>query len=206
VNARDVNAPRPATAADAGEIARLHAAAIHEGFLVTLGPAFLRRLYGRIARSSRAFALVVDAQERAALDGFVAVAEDVGAFYREFVLHDGVAAGAAALPRFVRAPLAVLETLWYGLRGDGGGGDGHDSAAEILALAVDPAARGRGCGRALADAAVAELRRRGHGRARVLTAVGNGAAIRTYERAGFRRGGTTDTVHRGVPQEVLVWP
>jgi ribosomal protein S18 acetylase RimI-like enzyme len=123
------------------------------------------------------------------------------------LLHDGAAAGAAALPAIVRHPRHVWETLRYGVRGAGHAapaGNGS-AAAEVLSVAVDPAARGAGLGRALTTAAVDELRARGAASARVVTAVGNDGAIRAYEAAGFRRAGT-DSVHRGVTQEVLVWP
>ena len=52
---------------------------------------------------------------------------------------------------------------------------------------------------------VSELRRRGVASARVITAVGNVAAIRAYELGGFHRHGF-DQVHRDVTQQVLVWP
>lgn len=53
--------PRRATVADVDAISALHASCIAEGFLVTLGPRFLRRLYRRVVLSPRAFAFVVDA-------------------------------------------------------------------------------------------------------------------------------------------------
>src|SRR5258708_5031098 len=129
-----MNIVRFATVADVDAVAGLHADRIAEGFLVTLGPAFLRRLYRRIVRSPRAFVLVADAPAGAGarpVDGFVAVADDTGALYREFVLHDGVRAGLAAAPGLLRAPQSVFETLRYGLRPDGGA-----AGAEILATAV----------------------------------------------------------------------
>jgi hypothetical protein len=52
---------------------------------------------------------------------------------------------------------------------------------------------------------VEEIGRRGATSARVVTAVGNVAATVAYERGGFRAGGI-DEVHRGVPQQLLVWP
>jgi len=191
--------PREATPADVPLIARLHAVGVHEGFLVTLGPAFLQRLYARVLRSPRAFALVVDDAEGPC--GFIAVADDIGRFYREFIVRDGVVAGVVAIPQIVRAPRYVWETLRYGIRRDGDGSAG----AEILAIAVDERAQHQGLGGALTAAAVDEIQRRGIVSARVVTASGNVAAIKTYEVAGFRQAGT-DTVHRGVTQQVLVWP
>jgi ribosomal protein S18 acetylase RimI-like enzyme len=191
---------RFATVADVEVVAALHADRIAEGFLVTLGPAFLRRLYGRIVRSPRAFVLVADTPAAGAsrVDGFVAVADDTAALYREFVLHDGVPAGLAAAPRIMRAPRSVFETLRYGIRSD-------ERGAEILATAVASDRAARGIGTALVRAAVDELRRRGARTAHVVTAADNRAAARAYERGGFRASGHRE-VHRGVAQQLLVWP
>ena len=54
-------------------------------------------------------------------------------------------------------------------------------------IVVDPAHRGRGVGRALLDATLAELQRRGAPRVVLSTAERNEAAQRLFERAGFRR-------------------
>lgn len=199
---------RTARPDDAVVVARLHAECIPEGFLASLGPRFLRRLYRRAVRSGRVAVLVAvtdDGADGAAggeVAGFVAIADDVRAFYREFLARDWFFALVAAMIPVLRAPRSVFETLRYG--GRAGGGESGPTA-EILALAVTPAARGRGTGAALAAAALAEARRRGCPRVRVLTAVGNDAAVRAYERAGLRRAGR-DSVHRGVEQDVLVWP
>ena len=189
---------RRATVADVDAISALHAGCIAEGFLVTLGPRFLRRLYRRVVLSPRAFAFVVDTP--IVVSGYVACAIDTGAFYREFARHDGLVAGAVALPRLVRAPRHVWETWRYGARADTTG-----AAAEVLALAVAPEARGRRIGGALVAAAVGEFRARGVTSARVVTATSNISAVRAYQLAGFRLAGT-DEVHRGVSQEVLKWP
>jgi ribosomal protein S18 acetylase RimI-like enzyme len=197
---------RFATVADVDAVAALHADRIAEGFLVTLGPAFLRRLYRRIVRSPRAFVLVADSPAAAGaagahrVDGFVAVADDTAALYREFVLHDGVRAGLAAAPGILRAPRSVIETLRYGLLSEAG-----PTGAEILATAVASDRAGQGIGTTIVGAAVEELRRRGAHRAHVVTAADNRAAARVYERGGFRAGGHRE-VHRGVAQELLVWP
>jgi len=186
---------------DADAVAALHADRIAEGFLVTLGPAFLRRLYRRIVRSPNAFVLVADPTAGARrVDGFVAVADDTGALYREFLLHDGVLAGIAATPGILRAPRAVSETLRYGLRSDDGA-----AGAEILATAVASESAGQGIGTRLVGAAVEELRRRGARAAHVVTAADNRAAVRAYEQGGFHGSGHRE-VHHGVAQQLLVWP
>jgi ribosomal protein S18 acetylase RimI-like enzyme len=191
---------RRATLDDVDAIVDLHAGRIADGFLVTLGRPFLRRLYRRLVRSRRAFVLVVVVDDGGDVCGFVAATEDTGAFYREFLVHDGLAAGITAVAGVARAPRAVFETMRYGFRGN------EDApAAEIMAIAVAVGAQRRGLGALLVVAAVDELRRRGVPTARVVTAVDNVAAIRAYELGGFHRRGF-DQVHRDVTQQVLVWP
>jgi ribosomal protein S18 acetylase RimI-like enzyme len=194
-----MTAIRLAAPDDAPTVAALHAGRIAEGFLVSLGPAFLRRLYRRVIRSEHAFVLVgEDAAHRTV--GFVGAAEDTGALYREFIRHDAIAAAATAAPAMARHPKRVWETLRYGISDDG-----DLPAAEILASAVAVGAEGRGLGRELVRAALAEFQRRGASSARVVTAASNLSAVRMYEAAGFRRRRSTE-VHTGVTQEVLVWP
>jgi ribosomal protein S18 acetylase RimI-like enzyme len=183
---------------DADAIAALHVARIGEGFLATLGPRFLRRLYSRIARDDDAFAVV--AEEHEDVIGFVAVAEDTGRLYRRFIRHDGIPAAASALPVLARAPRRAWETLRYGT----GSSDDDLPPAEILSVAVDRGAAGAGLGGALVRRALEELQHRHVTAARVVTATTNAPALRMYRQAGFAPRSRTE-VHRGVPQEVLVW-
>jgi ribosomal protein S18 acetylase RimI-like enzyme len=75
----------------------------------------------------------------------------------------------------------------------------------VLATAVAADSGRRGIATGLVRSAVEELQRRGTASARVVTAVGNLAAVKAYERGGFRSAGL-DEVHRGVAQQLLVWP
>ena len=188
---------RPGRPGDAAAVAALHAARIGEGFLVTLGPRFLTRLYRRIARSPGSVLVVAEADGRVV--GFAAATTSTRRLYAEFLRRDGVLAALAAAPAVLRAPSRVWETLRYGA------GDDDLPAAEVLSIAVADAAGGRGLGGALLATALDGLAARGAREARVVTAVGNDAALAMYERAGFRRWGRTE-VHAGVAQEVLVWP
>ena len=194
---------RAATEADAPRLAELHGSRISEGFLPTLGPAFLRRLYRRIVLSDGAFAYVgtdeadVDRGAGAVL-GFAAAALDLRALYRTFLLHDGLLAGVSAAPRLVKSWRRVLETLRYPDAGT------DLPKAEILAVAVDAAAGGRGLGTQLVEATTAELQRRGVHAAKVVTTPDNVAALRMYERSGFVRHTSTE-VHGGTTSQVLVW-
>jgi ribosomal protein S18 acetylase RimI-like enzyme len=188
---------RAGRAGDAAAVAGLHAERIGEGFLVTLGPRFLTRLYRRIALSPAAVLLVAEDADR--IVGFVAAATSTRRLYGDFLRHDAVPAGLAAAPAVIRAPRRVWETLRYGSAGD------DLPAAEVLSIAVAADAEGRGIGGALLVAALEALAEAGAPAARVVTAVGNDPALAMYERAGFRRR-TRVEVHAGVPQEVLVWP
>jgi ribosomal protein S18 acetylase RimI-like enzyme len=189
---------RNADVGDAPVVAALHAGRIGEGFLVTLGPRFLRRLYRRIALSPDAVLLVADSDGRVV--GFVAATTSTRRLYGQFLRHDAVPAGIAAAPAVLRAPRQVWETFRYG-----SADEDNLPAAEVLSIAVAPDAEGQGIGGALLGAAQKELAHLGAAEARVVTAVDNEAALAMYEHAGFRRRSTTE-VHAGVPQEVLVWP
>jgi ribosomal protein S18 acetylase RimI-like enzyme len=188
---------------DAATVAALHAERIGDGFLVTLGPRFLTRLYRRIALSPQAVLLVAHdppGESRDGLVGFVAAATSTRRLYGEFLRRDALPAGLAAAPAVLRHPRSVWETFRYGRTTDD-----DLPVAEILSVAVASGAAGRGVGGALVAAAQEELVRLGAHEARVVTAVGNDGALAMYERAGFRRR-TRTQVHAGVPQEVLVWP
>lgn len=188
---------RTGTAADAPFAAHLHAAAISDGFLATLGPRFLTLLYRRITRAGGAELLV--AVDGEGVIGFVAVADDTRAFYRGFLAHDALVALWVAAPSVIRSPRRVWETLRYGASDDG-----SIPRAEILSVAVDPASRMGGVGTALVGTALDRLRARGVTEAKVVTAANNAAAQRMYEAVGFITAGTTE-VHPGTSQQVLLW-
>jgi ribosomal protein S18 acetylase RimI-like enzyme len=193
---------RPGTEADARVAAALHASEISEGFLPSLGRPFLARLYRRIVRSPGSFLLV--AHDGDAIVGFVAGSERVRDLYRSFLLHDGAVATLTALPRVARSWHRVLETLRYPAGADDDRARPLPSA-ELLAIAVMPAARGHGAGRQLVAALTSEFQRRGVAAVRVVVGEDNEAAISLYEHCGFSRAARTE-VHRGTPSQVLTWP
>jgi ribosomal protein S18 acetylase RimI-like enzyme len=196
---------RPGTEADAMAAATLHASEISEGFLPSLGRPFLARLYRRIVRSRGSFLLV--AHDGDEIVGFVAGTEHVRDLYRSFLWHDGAGATVAALPRIVRSWRRVVETLRYpvGASPERAGQARDLPPAELLAIAVIPAARGRGAGRQLVEALTSEFRRRGVGAVRVVVGAENDAALALYEHCGFVTAAVIE-VHRGTPSRVLTWP
>jgi ribosomal protein S18 acetylase RimI-like enzyme len=193
---------RRAVAADAPRLAQLHAARISEGFLPSLGPRFLTRLYRRIARSPHAFAWVADASRTDTHDGgvvaFAAGADDVKRLYREFLMRDGVVAGVLATPCLPRAWRRILETLRYPSTTT------DLPAAEVLAVATDASAARRGHGALVVHAVTDELARRGHESVRVTVGADNAAALRFYEACGFECRAKI-AVHGDAASEVLVW-
>ncbi len=182
--------------ADAGAAAALHAREISEGFLTFLGPRFLRRLYRRVARAPGCFLLVVE--ENRETVGFLAGSTNVASLYRSFLLHDGVAATLASGGRLVRSWRRVMETLRHGT---GAAGEG----AELLAVAVDPMARGRGVGTLLVRGFLTEVQRRKGCAAHVVVAADNEIAIALYRRAGFHTVKRFE-LHSGTESLVMQWP
>ncbi len=187
---------RTAVLDDAWRMADMHARRINEGFLASLGPVFLGRLYRRVVRSPRAFAIV--AEDNGRVVAFCAAAENVGRLYREFVVRDGLAAGVVSAPRLVRSLPHVVETLRYPAS------TGTLPDAEILAVVTDGDAAGNGWGSLVLHETLAELERRGCVSAKVVAGASNEAALRLYERCGFAPVQQI-SIHDEVRSEVLVW-
>ncbi|MGA2522372.1 MAG: GNAT family N-acetyltransferase [Acidimicrobiales bacterium] len=185
---------------DAGAAASLHASLISEGFLSSLGPRFLRRLYRRIAVAQGSFLLVAEGDGDPV--GFLAGSMAVGRLYRTFVLRDGVGAVLRAPVRLLRAAPTALETLRHGRDEDEGAGGAPGAQGELLSVAVDPRWRGRQVGAHLVDAFLDEVRRRGGRSARVVVGAANAPAIAMYRRAGFTPTCTFE-FHRGVPSLLM---
>ncbi|MEY2423146.1 MAG: hypothetical protein QOI95_3213 [Acidimicrobiaceae bacterium] len=188
---------RAGTARDARRAAELHASAISEGFLPRLGPRFLARLYRTVVNDERSFLLVAEDEGR--IVGMIAGTEDVHALYRRFLRGEGIIAAVVAAPNVVRNLRSVLETLRYG-----GSSTTELPPAELLAVAVDEAARGKGAGRALVDALTSEFARRGTSSSKVVVGAANDPALGLYRACGYRDASTVE-VHRNVASQVLVW-
>jgi ribosomal protein S18 acetylase RimI-like enzyme len=184
---------RSGTAADAMRAAALHAEEINEGFLSLLGPKFLRRLYRRIALQPGSFLLIAESPESTL--GFIAGSTDVAALYRAFLWRDGVAAAAASGPKLLRSWRQVLETLRHGTSHAGRG-------AELLSVAVDPLAQGRGTGSLLVEGFLKEVDRLDHDAAYVVVAASNEKAVSLYRRAGFSPVDRFE-LHRGTESLVM---
>ena len=186
---------RTGTDDDANTAAALHVGQIGEGFLTFLGPAFLRRLYRRVARAPGSFLFVVE--DGSTTVGFLAGSTDVATLYRAFLWRDGPVAALSCGGRLLRSWRLVLETLRHGTGGTGEG-------AELLAIAVDPAARGRGAGTLLVEEFLSEIRRRRQNAGYVVVGAGNETAIALYRRTGFEVVDRFE-LHAGTESLLMQW-
>jgi ribosomal protein S18 acetylase RimI-like enzyme len=186
---------RVGTVNDAAVVAALHAGQISEGFLASLGPRFLRKLYRRVTLVPDSFVLVVE--QAGTTVGFLAGSTDVAGLYKEFVWRDGVAAALTCGGRLIRSLGRAVETFRHG---SGGAGEG----AELLAIAVDPSARGKGAGTLLVEGFLAEILRQRQNAAHVVVGADNATAIELYGRAGFRTVQQFE-MHPGTESLVMQW-
>jgi len=197
---------RPGRPSDVAAVAALHAEAIAEGFLSSLGPRFLRRLYRRILHEPGSFLVV--AEGGGAVAGFIAGSLSLARLYRSFLVRDGALAVLGAPGKMVGSLPRVLETLRHGAAdttsSDAGDG-GHATGGELLSVAVDPTWRGRGVGGALVVRFLAEMEARGVASAHVVLGADNAPATAMYRAAGFRTARTFE-MHRGTTSLLMARP
>jgi ribosomal-protein-alanine N-acetyltransferase len=189
----------PAQPGDFGAVAELFT----EGF-----PESVRRIYGAsspdLGAISEGFRFVWSMNhghvrvarnpDRGAVDGYIAVLPSIRGFWAQ-VVRSGFAArmltgwlrGRYRLP-LRSVPRVVLNKLAF-VRG-AGRIPRYD--AQILSVAVRPAARGLGLGRALVLAGLEHLKAVGASSVKLEVRPDNMPARRTYESLGFRRAGVYD--------------
>ncbi|HOF18942.1 MAG TPA: GNAT family N-acetyltransferase [Phycisphaerae bacterium] len=182
----------------ARQAAHLHREGIGTGFLSSLGEAFLRQLYSAIPSCPSAFGYVWQEPDGEVL-GFIACAQSVGRMYKQALWRRGVWM-ALILARFVVRP-GIVRRIWHTLRYPSQVGDDLPSA-EVLSIAVSEKARGKGVGKALMQAALAEFARRSIARVKVAVWSENETANQFYLRCGFRLAITRE--HHGLPMNVYV--
>lgn len=178
---------RPASVAELGAIVRIHTAAFPGFFMTRLGSAFLRRYYDAVLAHPGGLLLLCESAA-AGVVGFVSGFTDPPGFYAG-MRRRRLAFLVAAIPALMRSPSIAWNMVEARRRvarfaddGDVGPGD----VAELSSIAVDPAAGGRGCGRALLVAFIREAAARGAQRVCLTTdATDNEAVNRFYLSAGF---------------------
>lgn len=184
---------------DCRQAGRLHAESIRTGFLSSLGPGFLGRLYMALAESPHS-GVFVARDDHGRVVGFVAGTRDTAATYRSFLRsRHALLAGVAALRALVRPStwIKVIETLRYG-------GDTHGPPAELLAMAVVEQVRGRGVGERLGRALLGWWADESIDQARVVVGAENEGAIAFYRRLGFE-GSHEMALHDDAPSVMMTW-
>ena len=183
---RIVQPPRGSPRKPFDEAADLHIASIHHGLLPELGRDFLSRLYREINRTPNAGVWVAMDGDRVV--GFLAGCADPGRCYRAVLGRAALPltglAGRSLLRRSVLTRLFTI--LKYPFRKADPVAGVDVPKPELLAVAVDPGARGRGIGAQLVEAFEQGLVSWGvSGRYRVATNVEEVVSNRFYERVGF---------------------
>lgn len=169
----------------AHQVALLHMQGIPTGFISSLGLDFVTALYEAIAESKSSFGFV--ACEGEEVIGFVAFTENINSLYKSIVLKKGVRFAfllGSRLFSWTRLK-RIWETLLYPSRVQA-----EDlPAAELLSIAVSLQARGQGIASQLIEAGIAECRKRGMDRMKVLVGANLVAANKLYLKCGFEKAG-----------------
>jgi GNAT superfamily N-acetyltransferase len=183
-------------------IAVLHQSSIATGFLSTLGIAFLARMYAAIARHSRSAVFGAyddDAGDGAAPIGFVAGTVDIKAMYRKVLVREGAFLGLLLLPNLFsfKRLRRIVETLFYARRSDAAPGFMNAELrnfeapglppAELLAVAVDAAHRGKGAGKRLVAVLEKWYSEQGVKEYRVVTWSRDASSNAFYQACGFAK-------------------
>jgi GNAT superfamily N-acetyltransferase len=179
---------RPATTADLGAMAHIHATSGTPGLLSDLGEAFLRDVYySGLLASPVGQARVIEIGGKVA--GFTTYSLDSSRLFSE-IFRRRIPTTLLAIARAsLRKPRVVFDFAQTVLTVDKTG-EGSDIPAEAVSLEVAPAFQGLGLGFLLLEAAVNELRAAGATRIKARILAENVAVERLHPPLGFRRGAT----------------
>lgn len=171
----------PMNKEDAAFVADLHIAGINRGFLSSLGPEFVVGLYQILANHKDSLVLV--AREEGQVLGFAAFSKNIKSLYFAAAAHFGI--------RLVRTMgrklfsgqriIKMLGTILYPFRKR----RCNLPAAELLATAVSPSARGKGIATMLVKDGMSKLAAQGLESIKVLVAADNIPANTLYLKCGF---------------------
>jgi ribosomal protein S18 acetylase RimI-like enzyme len=152
-------------------------------FLTFLGRRFLQLLYSSIVSVRQSVNFVYLDQD--ILVGFVVGVANPSRFYSKLIRERLFAFAWAAIAATLRRPSIIgrlFRALLYPSKSPGG-----DSNATLLSIAIKPFCQGRGIGKALIDAFLAEMKKRGVSVVNLTTdRDDNAAANEFYHKLGFR--------------------
>ncbi|MCX6227050.1 MAG: GNAT family N-acetyltransferase [Bacteroidia bacterium] len=139
------------------DVAKMHACGITEGFLTTLGTRFLAVLYRGISKANDSGVLVAIEQKKVL--GFISYAMDIKTCYRQVLIAEWPAMAKALVGNAFNPSVyrKVIETLMYPFKRRESSSDSLASGAELLSMAVDQNARGKGIGKLLVAALDEEM-------------------------------------------------
>ena len=177
---------RTAHAADLKSVVRTHSRAFAGFFLTRLGPRFLLKYYRLILEHPGG--ILVIATDKEAVAGFVAGFSDPAGFY--YAMKKGKLSFAlSVLPTLLSSP-TILKRLLIDFREVRAQARPslirEAGVGELSSIGVDPTHSGRGIGRGLLAAFIADSRKRGLTKISLTTdADGNDAVNQFYIKAGF---------------------
>lgn len=181
------------------QVAALHAAAIDQGFLATLGEPFLAQVYRAIDEAADSVLLVEELDGRVV--GFVAGGSGMATIYRRMLRHPlQLAFSLASVFAQPSRLLRMMDIVRYGRASDAGL---VLPRAELLSVAVDPACRGTGLAVRLYEGLEEHFARRGINAFRITVGESLAAAHRFYQRMGAKPMGRIE-VHAGRGSVVYV--
>lgn len=168
-------------------VARLQRESIQTGLTAYLGQRFCERLYWGLAHTPHSFVLVYE-EDKEVL-GFVCGATNTSRMYRSVLARHFFSLAFAALGKLLRP--AVLGKALTAIRRpktftSGDFAEWNLPEAELVSIAVDPAAQGKRIGVQLVEGLFARLLERGCERVRVWTVEENERAVEFYQKCGFR--------------------
>jgi len=181
----------------AKRVAQLHIEGITTGFLSQLGVSFLQKLYVSInnAPDSRVFVAV---DEHGKPVGFLAGSIDMNKMYRHIIIRQFVLFIIILLPHIfsVKTLRKIIETILYPLKKKKHSVSGNDKTVvtddqscqiktELLSIAVDKSARGKGVGKKLVFAFELYLKEKNIQQYKVVTFSLDKNSNSFYESCGF---------------------
>src|SRR5579863_3395618 len=174
LQAKYARSVRTMTLSDVDAVVHIHATALPDYFLTSLGPRFLALYYREVVRSPLGISLVFVRDGRVV--GFVTGELRPGTFYRQLFLRRWFAFGFYALGAAMRRPRILLRI-------------GRELGHRVEAPRGEEVA-GRGYGLALVAAAIGHIRRRGGTVILLEVKQENQALLDAYERIGFKPAGS----------------
>lgn len=227
------------------QMAEIHRMTVPGGFITSLGPRFLARLYRTLGTSPHAF--VYFSQDGDQVNGFIVGSMNTSRVYRDFLLRAGLptlwTVGWNLLS--VKKIRRMMETLLYPSRKtqsqiqgtetgaafagatssasatatasasssgiatvaqttvNSNGGKRELPTEELISFCIHPECQGKGLGRALFEASLAEFASRGIFRVKIVTGADQLSAQKFYDRQGSQLVDRIE-VHAGTPSLVYV--